>query len=330
MDNSLGITQGAPPGGPPGGVEEWRAVSRVLKSPGQMVRAVVDDLVTTFFPADCRVCGGPLTGAGLSPLCKTCIAELREQTAELCTRCGEALDMDGLQYARQFEQGVLCGPCRMAPPEFERAAAWGIYEDGMREAIHLLKYERVEAVARPLGALLARVIERMQEEGMSRDLVMIAVPLFGPKLRQRGYNQSVLLAEEAERRLRRSGGWRLRRADDAMVRLRQTESQFGLSSSARRRNLRGAFAVKDPAAVGGREVLLVDDIYTTGATARECARVLRQAGATKVWVATVSRAQKEMVASWSVEKVSVAGLRGPAESWGSRSTGGREDAGQGT
>ncbi|RZU41977.1 ComF family protein [Edaphobacter modestus] len=278
-------------------------MSRVLKSPGQLVRAMVDDLVTTFFPADCRVCGGPLPGAGLSPLCDECVDALREQLAELCARCGEALDLDGVRFERQMEgAGVLCGPCRMVPPEFERAAAWGVYADGMREAIQLLKYERAESVARPLGRLLARVIERMGAEGMGRELVVIAVPLFQAWQRQRGYNQSVLLAEEAVRKLGRSGAsWRLRAAHGALIRTRKTESQFGLSSRERRRNLRGAFTVKDPAAVSGCEVLLVDDIYTTGATARECARVLRHAGASKVWVATVARAQKEMIARWGAQ-----------------------------
>ena len=296
-------------------------MSRVLKSPGQLVRAVVDDLATTFFPADCRVCGGPLTGAGVSPLCKECVESLREQTAELCARCGEALDLDGLRFTRQIEgEAVLCGPCRQVPPEFERAAAWGEYNAGMREAIQLLKFERMGTVARPLGKLLARVIERMAceptlaagggEDGapgssgqrmarMPRELTVIAVPLSAAKQRRRGYNQSVLLANEAMRALEDSGAWSLRAGHRAMVRTRETESQFGLSSHARRRNLRGAFTVTDPDAVSGRAVLLIDDIYTTGATARECARVLRQAGAAEVWVATVARAQKEMVTLWN-------------------------------
>lgn len=299
-------------------------MSRVLKSPGQLVRAVVDDLVTTFFPADCRVCGGPLTSAGNSPLCHECVDGLREQTAVLCSRCGEALDLDGLRFEQQHsvEQqrgaGVLCGPCRMAPPDFARAAAWGVYTDGMREAIQLLKYERMETAARPLGRLLARVIERMVDEGMSTDLTVIAVPLFAAKQRQRGYNQSVLLADQAIRALGCNRGWSLKVAHRAMVRTRQTENQFGLSSHARRRNLRGAFTVADPQLVNGREVLLIDDIYTTGATARECARALRQAGAAKVWVATVARAQKEMVALWDAvpgrdAAEGVAGYMTPAE-----------------
>jgi ComF family protein len=227
------------------------------------------------------------------------VDSLREQTAVLCARCGEALDLDGLRFTQQMEgAAALCGPCRMAPPEFERAAAWGEYNAGMRETIQLLKFERMDTMARPLGRLLARVIERMAAEGMRRELTVIAVPLFASKQRRRGYNQSVLLANEAMRVLERSGEWSLRRGHRAMVRTRETESQFGLSSHARRKNLRGAFAVTDPQAVGGRAVLLIDDIYTTGATARECARVLRQAGAAEVWVATVARAQKEMVARW--------------------------------
>jgi ComF family protein len=198
----------------------------------------------------------------------------------------------------------------MAPPEFERARAWGVYTDGMRDAIRLLKYERVEAMARPLGHLLARVMTKLAEQGMSRDVTVIAVPLHPRKQRQRGYNQSVLLADEALRSLRLNG-WLLKAQHAAMVRMRQTGSQFGLSPRERRLNLRGAFVVRDPEAVSGREVLLVDDIYTTGATARECARVLRQAGATKVWVATVARAQKERVALWGAS--SDESLRGEVE-----------------
>lgn len=173
----------------------------------------------------------------------------------------------------------------------------------MRELIHLLKYEGVRSAARPLGNLLARVIVAMDDgASMEREPVVVAVPLFPTKQRQRGYNQSVLIADEAMDELRHGGALELHPAHSALRRVRDTESQFGLTASGRRRNLRGAFVVADPVAIAGREVLLVDDIYTTGATARECARVLRQAGAQKVWVATVARAQREMVASWSLQQ----------------------------
>ncbi|MDE1177020.1 MAG: ComF family protein [Edaphobacter sp.] len=233
---------------------------------------------------------------------------LREQPGTLCVCCGEALDLDGLHYRRQLgAEALRCAPCRMTPPMFERAAAWGLYEDRMRELIHLLKYERVRGAAQPLGRLLAKVMEGMAGEGMPREAVMIAVPLFGTKQRQRGYNQSVLLADEALISLRRGGAtWRLQPRHDALRRVRDTESQFELTPTGRRRNLKGAFVVVDPAAIAGKEILLIDDIYTTGATARECARVLREAGAARVWVATVARAQREMVVSWDGQATAVA------------------------
>jgi ComF family protein len=216
----------------------------------------------------------------------------------LCERCGEALDMEGVRFAGQFREGLLCSPCRLALPEFERAVAYAVYQDALREMVHLLKYERVSGVAKPLGKMLARAM-KMIEADAGNDLLVIAVPLFPSKERERGYNQAVLICDAALLELKKSRPqWRLQAAHRVIRRVKDTRSQFELTPKGRRRNLQGAFAVPDGSVLKGRRVLLVDDIYTTGATARACSRVLRRAGASKVWVATVSRAQPEMIAGW--------------------------------
>jgi ComF family protein len=282
------------------------AMTRLFRGPERVVRAAVDDIVTTFFPADCRICGEPLLGAGIAPVCDVCLDGVEAQTATLCRICGEMLDMEGVRFAGQFPaEGLLCAPCRMAAPEFERAVAYGVYEDGLREMVHLLKYERMRSLARPLGRLLAEAIEMLAADAGSdltgaAEWAVVAVPLYPSKERQRGYNQAVLLADAALAELKRTRPeWKLRAAHGEMRRVRDTKSQFSLTPKGRRRNLIGAFAVADARPLAGREVLLVDDIYTTGATARACARVLRRAGAQRVWVATLSRTQRETGERWN-------------------------------
>jgi ComF family protein len=214
-----------------------------------------------------------------------------------CGRCGEAinldLDLEDARFGGMLAEGFLCRECRLATPEFTRAVSYGIYDGELRGLIRLLKFERVRGVARLLGGRMAQAILQL-EDSAAKHLTVIAVPLFKQRERQRGYNQSVLLANEALRHLKQlRPDWKLTAAHSALERRRSTESSFVLSRKGRRRNLRGAFHVT--ADVRGREVLLVDDILTSGATARECARVLIRAGAAKVWVATLARAQRRFI-----------------------------------
>lgn len=162
----------------------------------------------------------------------------------------------------------------------------------MKEAIHALKYDSLHAVARPLGRMLAAAIARLAAEAPA-ELLVVPIPLHRSKYAQRGFNQARSLAREALAELRKTHPqWRLTLASSTLMRLRATETQAGLTPRQRRLNVRGAFSVSDPAAVTMKHVLLIDDILTTGATARAAARALAQAGAASVWVATLARARR--------------------------------------
>lgn len=162
----------------------------------------------------------------------------------------------------------------------------------MQDAIHALKYGGLRPMAHRLGALLAEAIGQLEGEAPF-DLLVVPVPLHRSKLHLRGFNQARLLASGAIAALRRRDArWQLRLAPRTLLRQRATETQAGLTPHARRRNLRGAFAVADPVAVRAKKILLIDDILTTGATAHAAAVALRQAGAEAVWVATLARAHR--------------------------------------
>jgi ComF family protein len=212
---------------------------------------------------------------------------MRPISGGVCSICGERLFSP---YVVGAPDESRCGLCRRVELPFARATAYGSYESGLRELIHLLKYGGVRPAANVLGRMLAEAIGSLELELPADSVTLIPVPLHRSKLRQRGFNQSELIARAALKI--NPSPERLRLCAGALERKRDTASQIGLTSHQRRENLRGAFGVAQAEAVRGREVLLVDDVYTTGATVSECARVLRRAGATKVWVATVARTLK--------------------------------------
>jgi len=258
-------------------------VVRVLRS---SATGALDSLTSVILPSDCRVCGLPLAGFTLLPVCESCWNELPAQAGPLCVRCGEALSFEPLEG-----DSTLCRPCRAVPPDFDKALAHGVYDDKLRKLLHLLKYDGIEGLAKRLGALVADVL--LAVEGLPNDVVVVPVPLFAKKRKSRGFNQAEVLARSTAQALRRRRPEiRIKLAAALLRRQRATESQAGLTPHQRRENVRGAFFVPRPEAVRGRHVLLIDDIYTTGATARACSKELRRAGAATVWVATVARAQK--------------------------------------
>jgi ComF family protein len=180
--------------------------------------------------------------------------------------------------------------CQRAHPRFDFAISFGSYDGALRRLVHLLKYEQLRPAANILGAKLAEVLRRADFADECPALV-IPVPLHPSKRRQRGFNQSELIARSAVKHLDRS---RFELHKNNLRRTRATTSQTGLTSHQRRENVRGAFLVTAAARVKDRNVVIVDDVYTTGTTLNECARVLRAAGASQVIVATVARVYREV------------------------------------
>lgn len=180
----------------------------------------------------------------------------------------------------------------MVDPPFQTAVAYGPYQSKMRLAIHALKYDGMEPAARQLGEMLAVAIAKLASEAPA-EMLVVPVPLHRTKYRQRGFNQARKLAEQALERLAVTHpGWKLELAPDALLRQRPTTNQAGLTWRQRRLNVRGAFEVTSKDSIRARHILLIDDIYTTGATVKAATQVMLRAGAASVRVATLAHTGK--------------------------------------
>jgi ComF family protein len=214
-----------------------------------------------------------------------------------CAVCGELVP--GAEPGNE----ARCGLCQRARLPFARAVAFGSYDGALRGLVHLLKYDRVRPAAHVLGRMLAEAMAGLKFGSAETAVLVIPVPLAAARERQRGFNQAQEIARAAAKCWSRRGAVAgetpalpaMELNTSALRRRRETESQTGLTRHQRRANLRGAFVVARPEQVAGHEVILVDDVYTTGTTVSECARVLRRAGAAEVYVATAARVLKSEV-----------------------------------
>jgi ComF family protein len=255
--------------------------------PTHFATAVKEGVFAVLFPSDCRICGNPLTSVSRLPVCHACLQSMTPIAGGLCSICGERV-LSGNIAKVIVEDHIRCGLCQRVEQPFDRAVAYGSYDGALRDLIHLLKYGAVRPAANVLGRMLAEAIASLESGLAEKEIMVVPVPLFRKKQRRLEFNHAELIARAAVK----LSGRHLLLQPELLERKRETVSQTGLTRHQRRENVRGAFAVTQPAALKGCEVLVVDDVFTTGATASECARVLRRAGASKVWVATVARTLK--------------------------------------
>jgi ComF family protein len=220
-----------------------------------------------FFPPACVACDTVLPAPGF--FCEQCQPLVTESTSQACPRCAEP---------GSFSAGA-CPRCLRSPPKFGKAWAAFAYEGAVSRAVQRFKYEDHPELARPLGALLASKAEAFLSATPG---AVVPLPLHDARYRERKYDQATLLAVDVAK----VSGRALR--DDVLTRVKPTTRQADLSEAQREANVAGAFEVHG--SVSGAELILLDDVLTTGATAREATRVLLAAGAKRVDVLVLARA----------------------------------------
>jgi ComF family protein len=234
-------------------------------------------LLNFLYPPRCAACGAGLPIDTKRRVCAPCLAAVEPLYPPLCLVCGAPLSTAG--------DDERCDHCRAAPPAFDSARAITRYRsgaDGSSAVASLLRRHKY-GLDQSLGRALAEYLDAAPSLDADAFDVVIPVPLHRSRLRWRGFNQAALLGAALARRLNCA-------LDVAsLARVRSTTPQTARDRAQRVRNVRDAFTVRRPLRVAGRRVLLVDDVMTTGATADECARVLRAAGARRIDVLTLAR-----------------------------------------
>ena len=216
------------------------------------------------FPKKCVGCGEE----GFW-LCKECFGKIVQVKALFCPYCYKLTPL-----------GQYCSRCRRYY-NLTGVIIAAHYENPLKEAIHKFKYDRIRELAEPLAELL---IERLQLGFPRGDLVLVPIPLTKRRQLERGFNQAKILAKKV------AGEFEIDLVDNVLIRIKERPAQVKLKGRERRENVKGIFAVRgDIGQIKNKTVLLVDDVFTTGATLNEAAKVLRQAGARNIWGLVIAK-----------------------------------------
>lgn len=251
------------------------------RSPQNKFAGRFDGLVDWLYPPRCRACADRILGRDARYFCDSCWKKLRLVNHPMCNLCGRPFpDSSGEDH--------LCGACIARPPHFSQARAWACYpreensEQPLRRVVQKFKYGRKVALGKPLGRLMAEGCHELLS-AWAVDVV-VPVPLHPNRLRWRGFNQSALLGRQL------SLCYNVPLDAFGLRRISATLPQTQLTEEERRRNVRGAFELAPEHALQEKAVLLVDDVYTSGATVNECSRTLLKGGAKEVFVLTLAHA----------------------------------------
>lgn len=222
-----------------------------------------------FFPSACPICAKPSDDFTTSPICEMCWSNMKRLPTNVCGICSKPLEIEGI---------TRCGDCYAERPYYSTIRTYAQFTGVMKEAIHLFKFSGMRRLARPLAELFKQI------ELPEADLI-IPVPMTKKRLIQRGFNQSLLLANAL------SDFTKIPLSYDTLVKVKETPHQSMLSGTERIKSIRNAF--KSAISLKGKRIALVDDVMTTGATLNEGARALMKADALNVYGIVAARAVLE-------------------------------------
>jgi len=234
--------------------------------------------VDLFFPADCLLCGSPLEPLNRSFICSTCWQSIEWLPISCCVKCGSPLPFE---TTRELISPRLCLNCQKKPPSFNRLFTPAVYKGTMAKIIKLFKYNHKRGIIRGLSLIINDYLDRFNFALLGLDAV-VPVPLHPVRFRERGFNQAQDIAFVIGKHLNVEV-WK-----NYLVRVKYTRAQTRLKKEERQRNIKDAFLVKEKGKGKGKTILLVDDVYTTGATLNEASKKIRQDGA-EVFAFTLAR-----------------------------------------
>jgi ComF family protein len=227
---------------------------------------MINKFLNILFPASCPSCSKKAEDHATAPICSECWSTIEPYAGPMCQRCGRPLVSDSATF---------CGECLTSEPAFEYARSFGLYDGVLRKAINHLKYYGMRRLAGPLA-------EMMTGMQLPQADAVIPVPLHKSRHRHREFNQSALVARQL------AGNLKADFIINCLTKISDTAPQVGLRYRERIKNVRNAFRVEDEAKLSGNKIILVDDVVTTGSTIRECAKVLKKAGASHVYAVSLA------------------------------------------
>ena len=251
---------------------------KMIKKISQLGRWIFNSVLDLVFPRACLYCENSLEGGG-GFLCRLCQNEIIFIDPPYCHGCGIPADISYDFPTENFE----CALCRKNSFSFDKARSLGPYDAALKKLIYHFKFKKQPGVMKDIAAFMADYF--VQQEESWEGFYVVPVPVFFRRMKERTFDQSFLIAREVAKVLN------LPLANGLLRRVRDTESQAQMKTKAERtKNIKGAFCVDRPDKVAGMNILLIDDVMTTGATVNEAAKILKRSGAEQIHVFTLARA----------------------------------------